>query len=263
VGGEVRCCVKAIELIRAKVERGNDHIRDLEAAVTEFVKGYKVTPKPDPNLGLVYTLTSGDDPPPRLSAIAGDAISNLRGALDHLAYQLVLKGSGATPSTSTCFPIAQNASDYKTKAARTLRGAPPGAFSAIDALKPYKGGNDALWRLHELSNIDKHRMIVTVGSYFGGFNSKGAGLLRMRPGTPFRALKVGDGLFAPPSDTSRHRCLMKRLVALLTPSVKFYFNFGVVLDEPGVIAEPQPVVKTLKQMSRLVDGIISDLARFL
>ena len=38
------------------------------------------------------------------------------------------------------------------------------AVAAIDALKPYKGGNDVLWQLHELNNVDKHRLILTVGS---------------------------------------------------------------------------------------------------
>src|SRR5438132_5583994 len=36
--------------------------------------------------------------------------------------------------------------------------------AAIDALRPYKGGNDVLWQLHELNNVDKHRLILTVGS---------------------------------------------------------------------------------------------------
>ena len=37
----------------------------------------------------------------------------------------------------------------------------PKVIKAIDALKPYKGGNDALWRIHELDNIDKHRALFT------------------------------------------------------------------------------------------------------
>src|ERR1022692_1403938 len=38
------------------------------------------------------------------------------------------------------------------------------AIDAISALKPYKDGNDVLWRLHRLNNIDKHRLLVAVGS---------------------------------------------------------------------------------------------------
>lgn len=41
------------------------------------------------------------------------------------------------------------------------KGMCPKAIKAIDALKPYKGGNDALWRIHELDNIDKHCALFT------------------------------------------------------------------------------------------------------
>ncbi len=29
---------------------------------------------------------------------------------------------------------------------------------------PYGGGNEILWKLHQLSNIDKHRVLFTIGS---------------------------------------------------------------------------------------------------
>jgi hypothetical protein len=38
------------------------------------------------------------------------------------------------------------------------------AVKAIDGFEPYKGGNDLLWRIHELNNIDKHRALFTVDS---------------------------------------------------------------------------------------------------
>jgi hypothetical protein len=38
----------------------------------------------------------------------------------------------------------------------------PEAIEAIDRLNPYRGGNEALWRIHELDNIDKHRSLFTV-----------------------------------------------------------------------------------------------------
>ncbi len=44
-----------------------------------------------------------------------------------------------------------------------LMGMRPAAVRAIDELKPYKGGNDQLWRIHELDIIDKHHALFTVG----------------------------------------------------------------------------------------------------
>jgi hypothetical protein len=38
----------------------------------------------------------------------------------------------------------------------------PSAKAHIDNLRPYKGGNQLLWRIHELDNIDKHRTLFTA-----------------------------------------------------------------------------------------------------
>jgi hypothetical protein len=41
----------------------------------------------------------------------------------------------------------------------------PGAVIVIDALKPYRGGNEPLALLYDLNNYSKHRMLVTVGMW--------------------------------------------------------------------------------------------------
>jgi hypothetical protein len=103
--------------IRVKVERAKEHIRDLEAEVSSFLSTnpYMVGTKRDPQTRrLIYYLVSVRNPSPRISAIIGDVIHNLRSALDHLAYQLVLAG-GARPSTQTYFPISEDATKYKAE----------------------------------------------------------------------------------------------------------------------------------------------------
>jgi hypothetical protein len=81
-----------------------------------------------------------------------------------LAYQLVLVGTpGVEPSRRVEFPIAKDATTYESEKGKKQEGMRPDANSAIDGLKPYKGGNDALWRIHELDNIDKHRRIFSSG----------------------------------------------------------------------------------------------------
>jgi hypothetical protein len=42
------------------------------------------------------------------------------------------------------------------------------AIAKIDAIRPYKTGNDVLWMRHKLNNIDKHRLLLAVGSRYGG-----------------------------------------------------------------------------------------------
>lgn len=99
--------------------------------------------------------------PIQWSANVGDIIHNLRSALDHLAYELV-QANGRL-ATKTTFPISDNEAKFKAHFPQALHGASTTAISTIESLKPYKGGNDDLWRIHQLDIIDKHRAIVTVG----------------------------------------------------------------------------------------------------
>lgn len=118
----------------------------------------------------VYRANSPPPPDPYWGAIAGDAIHNLRVALDHLAHQLVLLG-GRQPSTSTAFPIER-------RRPRRLWGAPalptikPAVSKEIreilDSVQPYDRRH-AYWLnfLRDLDNIDKHRVIVAVSMVSG------------------------------------------------------------------------------------------------
>src|SRR3990172_3595613 len=123
--------------------------------------GTSLAPRP------VYHIAGGEDGPPDIARIGGDVIQNLRSALDHLAYQLVLVGTGKPgPFFHVYFPIFDSAPEYKAGKTRQIKGMRQEAIDAIDGIKPYKGGNDTLWQLHSLNRIDKHRLILTAGSAF-------------------------------------------------------------------------------------------------
>jgi hypothetical protein len=171
-----------IILVRVKVERAKKHLRDLAAEILSL--SHTTILVPDPKTGVAPHPISLLHPNnfqrvPTLSfevvAIAGDVVHNLRSALDHLAKQLVLVGLTVAPPTVPLtdkelrqieFPIAETATKYEADKARKIKGMLPKAIEAIDRLKPYKAGNDALWRIHELDNIDKHRTLFTVAHDF-------------------------------------------------------------------------------------------------
>jgi hypothetical protein len=150
-------------LVRVKIERAKKHLRNMEAELIAFGKRefHAVTTEANSHFTELgkYRILPFD----ALSG-AGDIIHNLRSALDHLAGQLVWVGSGKEPSRRVEFPIAKDAATYEGEKARKVEGMIPEVVKAIDALKPYKGGNDALWRIHELDNIDKHRTLFTYAN---------------------------------------------------------------------------------------------------
>lgn len=163
-----------LRLIRIKIERANKHIEDLEDAILPFVgpviKTVRLDPdsdtgKPRLQVDSLQIYTSN------IPAIAGDAAHNLMSALDHLAFHLVSVGAkyGIVRKgrwESIQFPIAHNAETYESKKAKCIGGARPEAVEAIDRLKPYQGGNEALWLLYKLDITDKHRSILAVGKDF-------------------------------------------------------------------------------------------------
>jgi hypothetical protein len=157
-----------IILIRVKIERAKKHLRNLETDLIGYGKQHfhASTSYRDPQTGetIRNPLKQQRKLPFDALAAAGDVIHNLRSALDYLAQQLVWAGSGSEPSRQVQFPISKDAAAYEADKARRVEGMRPKAIKAIDRLKPYKGGNEALWKIHELNNIDKHRLLFTYAS---------------------------------------------------------------------------------------------------
>ena len=156
-----------IILVRVKIERAKRHLRNLETDLIIYGKQHfhAATSHRDPYLGeVVHYPKKWRRLPFDSLAAAGDVIQNLRSAMDYLAQQLVWSGSGKEPSRFVQFPIAKDAATYESDKARRVQGMSPDAIKAIDALKPYKGGNESLWKIHELNNIDKHRLLFTYAT---------------------------------------------------------------------------------------------------
>lgn len=99
------------------------------------------------------------------SVISGDCLTNLRAVLDHLAWQLVLL-DGGTPCRATQFPILSRVPPAGLQLRPRIQDG--AILTAVDAVQPYKRGegasarNHQLWTLHDLVNIDKHRLLVLV-----------------------------------------------------------------------------------------------------
>jgi hypothetical protein len=252
-----------------KVERAKKHITDVQFATLNFLKTnpYKVTTKRNPNTRqLIYYLSAVEPVQPSIALIAGDAIQNLMSALDHLAYQIVCAGTNNYPPNPNWiyFPIQDDATKYHAKKLGKIEGARQSAIEAIDTIKPYKGGNDLLWMLYKLNNIEKHRFLITVGSMFQNVNI-GPCMIQdlwnhpdfqtdgeimpafdffVQPADVLFPLKVGDELLVDVPDAKVNENMQ--------------FRFGVALSEPQVV-QAQSVMELLIQLVGLVEGIVNTL----
>jgi hypothetical protein len=159
--------IDALEDIRSKVQRAEKNIEDFRAVVERFkaTNPYHIVRQPDIKAGqIVYYVLKADPIPPSIRAIAGDVLQNLRTALDYLACALVpdCRKGGAG---HIYFPILNRAptpEQIKTAFDGKVKGASEEAIKKIASLNPHKGGDDILWRLNALNNINKHRLLVAV-----------------------------------------------------------------------------------------------------
>lgn len=253
-----------IELVQGKVERAKQCIADLNVAIQDFLKSnpYSIGTKRDPQTRrLVYYVTKVQPTPSTIPAIAGDAIQNIRSALDHLAYQLFLVGTNGEKGVGRriYFPIDGSAENFKKNLSRRTEGIRQEAINAICTLEPYKEGKGGkLLVLHELNIIDKHRSLLTVGSAYRSFNI-GAIATRLaqkpwkgifpipkfdefiRPADRMCPLEVGDELWIDETNAE--------------PDSNLQFRFDIAFNEPQVIAS-ESIIETLEGFASLVSEVI-------
>jgi len=106
--------------------------------------------------------------PPEVSLWIGDAIHNLRSALDHLVVGLVASVTGKVSET-IYFPFGTDRQNIiGSGRAKIIQEKLPDVFDLIlDTIKPYdpnNGGNKFLWGLNQLDRADKHRLIIPAVS---------------------------------------------------------------------------------------------------
>jgi hypothetical protein len=159
---------------RAKVRRARVHLQKLADDSTTFLRDhpYEIVAEKNRNTGFVDIVAHARGPeepvPDDLGIVAGDALHNLRSALNYLAWRLS-KGSGAN-DRATQFPIFFDevariypepvATRYHNAESRLLSRVDPADRALIERMQPYHGGRGELLQVIGFFNdMDKHRVI--------------------------------------------------------------------------------------------------------
>jgi hypothetical protein len=254
-----------MDSVLLKAKWADDHITDLDSAMERFfdTNPYRIEKEKNSQTAeSVYYFRGGSPYPRNIVGHVGDALHNLRGSLDHLACQLV-RANGGEVKRHTCFPIwGPLNKDPQAFLAKSVEGVRPDAVNAIEACKPYKGGNDTLWLLHELDRIDKHREILGIGtSHLGHFAVPSKKREMMEDW-----IKSHPGQLDPPMDDL---LLSAPQVRMLKPGNELLrvsraeegtfidFQLAVAFDVSGVV-EAKPVLDMLLEMKRIVFEIVCD-----
>jgi hypothetical protein len=152
-----------------KIAWANELLRNLVEASNAFIKEkpYTVAIKPDPDgEGYVFELGLTRNIPKVVPLLVGDIAGNLRASLDYAWMGLVR--AAAITNDKTTLPIASNWKGLiKTIETSPIGGAVEEAKRLLgNTIKTHRdfpnGGNVAIAALNDLSNWNKHNLIVTT-----------------------------------------------------------------------------------------------------
>jgi hypothetical protein len=187
--------------------------------------------------------------PQIFSLFIGDAIHNLRAALDHLATGILREFQVSTAFQT--FPFHEERENLITHPTLlAIEKALPGAKTLIvDEMQTYAAGNRNLWPITKLDNIDKHNLIIaTVAAVrITNVNLRTAGIDTAN-------MTVGFDAAQPQFVVLSEAPIAIDQNADIAATVKF---------GEGRFFQNQPVVPTLSQMSQFVSEALDSFQRLL
>lgn len=166
--------------VRLKLHRAHEHLVMLNREIEAFhmSKPYRMVHETWAN-DTVHILRAEivRGLPEMLPVILGDCLQNMRAALEHLAWELVVVGDG-NPGSKTGFPIfkddpfAPGANSGLTRSfTNKVSGMPEEAIAILKGLQPHLGDDpehELLWLLNDYSNIDRHQtlnLVLAISDY--------------------------------------------------------------------------------------------------
>jgi hypothetical protein len=180
----------------------------------------------------------------------GDALHNLRSALDLLYYRIFNELTGKADKF-TRFPIRDEREELvssingglKEKKLADDRGAVALRDFIVDVVKPYAAGNGSLWTLHDMNITDKHQLLIPLFKImqFTGIR------LEDEDGNIFPA--DGQPYFTEDSYWFRVRDGKLKVHEKGHAATAIVFSMGVPLQD-------KPVIPALTQLAESVAGTI-------
>ena len=171
--------MNGIESAKRKVVRARQHLKSLDICASRYMES--VTNLIVHEMDGTQKIRFSKRPPVRIAVLAGEIVYHLRSALDHIAFELVSSNPTncalpkgwerkcrfplclevpAKGNPPVLMPLPLRFNFFR----ETLPGITPEAFTEIEGLQPYNGGDGPVqlgW-LEKLANIDKHRHLHVV-----------------------------------------------------------------------------------------------------
>lgn len=211
---------------RVKLKRASKFIDEVESGLAAYNNSDPFSAEWDSSGAEPVLNITRKEIDPELLAALGDAIHNMRTSLDLMASELArLNGKS---DKDVYFPFAASKDQFPDALKRqNFHRAGEDSVALIKQFAPYKGGNEKLRVIHDLDIEDKHRAILITQV------------------VPQEDLNISYRLDAGPNPPVHVR-LAKIEHNFLSPPLAGF-----------------PLIKTLKELVELVNGIIDAFASML
>lgn len=228
---------------RLKVTRASHHITELNSILERFRQSdfYSLFIKKDLQTGQnILGFKTSKQLPLDIALVVGDVLHNLRAALDLAVWDSVIK-AGGTPDHKTMLPFSKTKKGLESSVKNRLKKVASTDICdlIINDIRPYPGGDDALYALHRLDIIDKHQLIIPAlkATEVRGVCAEGD-----------RGTKIINQLYSIVGDGELCAIKTSENIKITNPGeaiFEIFFNQGLPY-------EGKPVMPTLKQFSGLV-----------
>jgi hypothetical protein len=199
--------------------------------------------EPHPEIGQkLFKLEVNRPLPLTVNAAAGIVINSIRTSLDLLGASLAQR-NGKIPTSEHHFPVYASGQDFcdPLNAQKRKKWMRESECAVIESLKPYAGGNDLLYALHQLDITRKHERLVRAHLALSGASvspeawAQGFRCPNIWPGFKDGAVIAWTTINATKSD--------------------FQFTGDVAFSEAGAV-EGKPIVTSLREFAGLAESII-------
>jgi hypothetical protein len=156
--------VASLESVHLKLIRAQEHLEAIIGLLADFSVGKcEIVTDEDKNAHVGFMRVHLPKPPKPLNCVIADCLYNIRSALDHIVWQLVLANPPNAPNGRNAFPICSSGDNFEAaKKRHRLDGIPTTATTLIESLQPYLGRNQTLLTLSALHERDKHQTLNLI-----------------------------------------------------------------------------------------------------
>lgn len=147
---------------RLKIERAKHHVNDLNEQLDAFLarRPFKLVVRYKPKRSqAILAVKTEEAIPPALSLVIGDAVHNLRSALDLTLYAMAHAKSPSPHKIQFPFPRKKEGLEGAINSGH-VKFAGENVAEAVRRLQPYPDGNELLCGLHALDVRDKHWLLI-------------------------------------------------------------------------------------------------------